>query len=212
MLSIFLLPQLFLGGTGQHILYKDKVLGQGRVEPSGLLWTCSSPGETSPREGTLRGLASEHPSHLGPLPTLPPSSSLLHILPPTLPPVFQAPCPARWKMAVYTHPHFLPDTPIPLCLIALGFLPIRALSWGVETNPNPGLGLHCLFRVCVRVPWEPPKQGAGGYIEAFRGQLRPGSQTALLGSLGLPHGHTSTALRRGCPKPAGKGLTAESRI
>ena len=135
-----------------------------------------------------------------------------HILPPTLPPVFQAPCPARWKMAVYTHPHFLPDTPIPLCLIALGFLPIRALSWGVETNPNPGLGLHCLFRVCVRVPWEPPKQGAGGYLEAFRGQLRPGSQTALLGSLGLPHGHTSTALRRGCPKPAGKGLTAESRI
>lgn len=51
-------------------------------------------------------------------------------------------------MAVYTHPQFLPGTPIPPCLIALGFLPIRALSWGVETNPNPGLGLHCLFTAC----------------------------------------------------------------
>lgn len=82
----------------------------------------------------------------------------------------------------------------------------------METNPNLGLGLHCLFTVCVRVLWEPLKQGAGGYTEAFRGQLRPGSQTVLLGSLGLPHGHTYTALRRGCPKPAGKGLTVESRI
>lgn len=162
----------------------------------------------------FEGPCQRAPSHLGPLPTPPPSSSLLHILLPTVPPhppppVFQAPSPAWWEMAVYAHPQFLPGTPIPPCLIALGFLPIRALSWGVETNPNPGLGLHCL---CVRVPWEPLEQGAGGYTEAFRGQLRPGSQTVLLGSLGLPHGHMYTALRRGCPKPAGKGLTAESRI
>lgn len=133
-----------------------------------------------------------------------PSSSLLHILPPPSPRISGSPLQlgGRWQ---FTHRH-------PPCLIALGFLPIRALSWGVKTNPNLGLGLHCLLRMCVRTLWEPPKLGAGGFTEAFQGQLRPGSQTVLLGSLELPHGHTSAGLRRGCPKPAGKGLKAESRI
>ena len=212
-LSIFLLPQLFLGGTGQHILYKDKVLGQGRVEPSGLLWTCSSPVETSPREGTVRGLASEHPATWAPYPPHPIFVSPPHSAPtlPPIPPYFRFPLQlgGRWQFT-HTRSFFLaPPPPLSNCS---GVSPNQCFELGCENQPKSGPGSALSVQDVCEDPVGTPEARGWGYTEAFQGQLRPGSQTVLLGSLELPHGHTSAGLRRGCLKPAGKGLRAESRI
>lgn len=51
---------------------------------------------------------------------------------------------------------------------------MRALIWSVEISLNPGLGLHWLFRECVRAPCEPPKQGAGGIHWNLSGTVQAG--------------------------------------
>lgn len=56
----------------------------------------------------------------------------------------------------------------------------------------------------MKAPCESPKQGSGIYTEAFQGLPRLGSQTVLLGSEGLPRGHTFNTLSRLCPESAGK--------
>lgn len=161
------------------------------------MWIQSSPTETLPRERGFRGgLATERaaggldPS--APSPRLPFSTSYSHPLLCFLSSLvgedslYTVPAPLHPRK-----PRFLtPIGPAPL-----RFLQMRALFGRQKPAPSVGLGLRELFRACVRAP------GAGAwlYTEAFQGQLRLGSQTVLLGSLG---GHVAirSTLRDVCAR------------
>lgn len=82
--------------------------------------------------------------------------------------------------------HFL----TPLGLGPLRFLQIRVLIWAAETIRGSQPRSAPAARGVCEGPSEPPRRGAGVYTETFQGRLGLGSQTVLLGSLGLPRGHT----------------------
>lgn len=109
--------------------------------------------------------------------------SSLHLLPPPSPLPFQP----GGRGSFHTAPgHFL-------TLLGPGplrFLQIRVLIWAAETIRGSQPRSAPAARGVCEGPSEPPRRGAGVYTETFQGRLGLGSQTVLLGSLGLPRGHT----------------------
>lgn len=172
-----LAPHVFIRGPSQGAPVSMS-FGHG---PDGLWAPLCAAWRSSPCEAP-RGGWGRAGQPLGPHSPLAVCSSL-HLLPPPSPLPFQP----GGRGSFHTAPgHFL-------TLLGPGplrFLQIRVLIWAAETIRGSQPRSAPAARGVCEGPSEPPRWGAGVYTETFQGRLGLGSQTVLLGSLGLPRGHT----------------------